>query len=51
MRGVVRTRHLITHPWTIIREFGPRCYFRCIWRTLTQNRAITFLECVVELDD
>ncbi len=46
MVGVVTTRHLLTHPRTIIHEFGPRCYARCVWRTLTAHRVVTFLECV-----
>lgn len=46
MVGVVTTRHLFTHSRTIVQEFGARCYLRCVWRTLTSNRAVTFLECV-----
>ncbi len=46
MVGIVRTRHLVTHPRTIVHEFGVRCYLRCIWRTATARHAVTFLECV-----
>jgi hypothetical protein len=46
MVGVVTTRHLITHSRLILREFGPRCLLRCIWRSLTAHRKVTFLECV-----
>jgi hypothetical protein len=46
MVGVVTTRHLLIHSAVIIREFGALCLFRCFWRTLTADRAVTFLECV-----
>ncbi len=49
MVGIVTTRHLLTHPRTIIHEFGTRCYLRCIWRTLAEDRAVTFLECVATM--
>ncbi len=50
MVGVVRTRHLVTHPRTIVNEFGVRCYLRCIWRTATAHRPVTFLECIEVAD-
>lgn len=46
MRGFVTTRDLIAHPGIIIREFGTRCFLRCVWRTLTSGRPTTFLECI-----
>ena len=46
MVGFVTTRHLITHSHMIVHEFGLRCYFRCVWRTLTAHRSVTFLECI-----
>jgi hypothetical protein len=46
MVGIVTTRHLLFHPALIVREFGARCYLRCVWRTLTINRSVTFLECL-----
>lgn len=46
MVGVVKTRHLVTHPRGIVHEFGVRCYARCVWRTVTGRRPVTFLECV-----
>jgi hypothetical protein len=46
MTGFITTRHLITHSPTILHEFGPRCYARCIWRTITSHRPVTFLECI-----
>lgn len=47
MVGVVTTRHLLTHSRMIVREFGARCYLRCVWRTLTaHDRTVTFLECI-----
>lgn len=46
MTGFVTTRDLLTCSPTIIHEFGTRCYVRCIWRTLTAHRPVTFLECL-----
>ncbi len=46
MDGFITTRHLFMHPALIVREFGVRCFARCIWRTLTAQRATTFLECL-----
>jgi hypothetical protein len=46
MVGRVTTRHLLTHSAVIVQEFGARCFFRCIWRSLVSNRNVTFLECV-----
>jgi hypothetical protein len=46
MVGVVTTRDLFTHPHEIVREFGARCYLRCVWRTLTVHGSVTFLECI-----
>jgi len=48
MVGVVTTRHLFTHSAVIVREFGTLCLFRRISRSLTADRAITFLECAAE---
>jgi hypothetical protein len=48
MVGVVRTRHLVSHPGAIVHEFGMRCYLRCIWRTATRHGTVTFLECIEE---
>jgi hypothetical protein len=46
MVGVVRTRHLLTHSAIIVREFGVRCWVRCMWRAVVAKRKVTFLECV-----
>jgi hypothetical protein len=46
MIGVITTLHLVTHSTTIVRQFGLRCYVRCVWRTATAHRPVTFLECV-----
>jgi hypothetical protein len=46
MAGLVTTRDLITHAGLIVREFGPRCYAFCVWRTLFARHPVTFLECV-----
>lgn len=45
MVGVVTTRHLLTHSAVIVHEFGALCLCRCLWRTLTADHAVTFLEC------
>jgi hypothetical protein len=47
MVGVVTTRHLLTHPFLITREFGGRCLLRCFWLTLTADHEVTFLECAL----
>jgi hypothetical protein len=46
MVGVITTRHLLTHSAVIVREFGFGCFARCVCRTLTSRRRVTFLECV-----
>lgn len=46
MRGFITTRHLLTHPVLIVREFGFGCLARCVWRTVTARRSTTFLECL-----
>ncbi len=46
MVGYITTRHLVTHRGTILREFGPRAYLRCIGKCLFSGRPTTFLECV-----
>ena len=48
MAGYVTTRDLLLHPAVIVREFGTRCFARCVWRTLTAGRTVTFLECVAQ---
>jgi hypothetical protein len=47
MVGVVTTRHLLTHPFLITREFGGRCLLRCFWLTWTADHEVTFLECAL----
>jgi hypothetical protein len=49
MVGVVTTRHLFTHAAVIVREFGILCLFRCFWRSLTADHAVTFLECAADV--
>jgi hypothetical protein len=46
MVGFIITRSLLAHPSLIVREFGMPCFARCIWRTLTSGRNVTFLECI-----
>lgn len=50
MVGIVTTRHLIAYSAVILHEFGGLCLLRCVWRTLTTNRPVTFLECAVAID-
>jgi hypothetical protein len=49
MVGVVTTRHLFIHSAVIVREFGTLCLFRCFWRSLTADHAVTFLECATNV--
>lgn len=49
MVGVVTTRHLFLHSRVILREFGAVCLFRCLWRTFTSDRNVTFLECIAPI--
>ena len=46
MRGVVTTRHLVSHSGMIIRLFGVRAYAHCVWAVLSGRRDVTFLECL-----
>jgi hypothetical protein len=45
VRGVITTRHVLTHAALIVREFGLAVFLRCclviVWR-----RKATFLQCV-----
>jgi hypothetical protein len=43
MRGVVTTRHLVTHSALIVRLFGLRAYLRCVTVTLLRPGQATFL--------
>jgi hypothetical protein len=46
MRGVIGTRQLLSCAPTIVREFGLRCYLRCVMRSLASPGKSTFLECI-----
>ncbi len=46
MVGFITTRHLITHAPMILREFGPRTYWRCVRTCLFSSKPTTFLQCV-----
>ena len=46
MCGFVTTRDLFFHSTEIVREFGVRCYLRCLKRTLLSKKTVTFLECI-----
>jgi hypothetical protein len=45
MRGVITNREVVRHLGLILREFGTRCAFRCLW-ALATRRSTTFLELV-----
>lgn len=42
MTGVITSVHVFRHGWAIVREFGVRCYLRCLLAVLTRRRT-TFL--------
>jgi hypothetical protein len=44
MDGSITSKHLFSHAMTIVREFGPRCYLRCLKAVLLGERK-TFLDC------
>jgi hypothetical protein len=44
IRGVITSPDVLLKGPTILREFGPRAYFRCV--ALLLHRPSTFLECV-----
>ncbi len=46
MRGVITGQDVFLHGFTIIREFGPAAYLRCL-RALLRRRPTTFLAVVV----
>ncbi len=43
MTGVITLRHVVRHPFLIMREFGVAVFGRCILHALLRTRA-TFLE-------
>lgn len=43
MRGVITGRDVVQNGHTILREYGPRCFFRCMLSVLLGRRT-TFLE-------
>jgi hypothetical protein len=44
MRGLVTTRHLLTHAALIVELFGARAYCRCLLLALLHPGRTTFLE-------
>jgi hypothetical protein len=44
--GVITSRHLLLHGLLIVKEFGVRCFVRCVWRTVISHDVVTFLECI-----
>lgn len=43
MQGVITGKHILLHSLTIVREFGPATYLRCLG-ALASGRRCTFLE-------
>jgi len=46
MRGLITTRHLVTHAPLIVRLFGVRAYFKCVACVLRKRGRATFLDAV-----
>ena len=46
MRGVITTRHLVTHAPLIVRLFGVRAYLKCVACVLRKGGRATFLDAV-----
>ena len=46
MRGVITTRHLVTHAPLIMRLFGVRAYFKCVACVIRKGGRATFLDAV-----
>jgi hypothetical protein len=46
--GVITTREVFRHSAIIVREFGPRAYWRCCVAVILRRRT-TFLDCVARL--
>jgi hypothetical protein len=47
MNGSITGRHVLTHSMIIVREFGARCYLRCIKAVLFREHK-TFLDCAFQ---
>jgi hypothetical protein len=43
MKGMITSWHVVRHPWSIVRGFGPRCYLRCLLAVIGR-RETTFLD-------
>jgi hypothetical protein len=46
MRGLITTRHLVTHAPLIVRLFGVRVYLKCVACVLRKGGRATFLDAV-----
>lgn len=46
MQGCITTKDLFTQARTIVSEFGPRAYLKCIYKCFVSRGTVTFLECV-----
>lgn len=48
MGGFITGKDVLLHGATIVREFGPRVYFRALFRMTchARGRTVTFLECI-----
>jgi hypothetical protein len=45
VRGVITSRHVLTHAPLIVREFGLDAFLRCCL-VIVRRRKTTFLECI-----
>jgi hypothetical protein len=45
MKGVITSRDVLMNSFTIIREFGPGLYIKCL-RAMASGRSCTFLDLV-----
>jgi hypothetical protein len=46
MRGLITGKDVLRHGFTILRCYGPACYFRCI-RAVVSGQRCTFLSIAV----
>jgi hypothetical protein len=49
MRGTITGRDVILHSFTILRNWGPGCYLRCL-RAMVSGRPSTFLDVLYARD-
>jgi hypothetical protein len=49
MKGVITSRDVLVHSFTILKLWGPGAYLRCLYAMMTR-RSCTFLEVINEGD-